>query len=154
MKNSDWPIIQDEFEELNKKIEKSKTLISQIGTPKFYIRLLSDIADLLQETLKDKESIKKMKPVVSKALNQMKLKVKKHNEGYKDAILDYKENPQNYESEGDEDASDEDSDSDSSDDSDDSDDSDESDDSEVCSSDIINILIFCYDSHSSFPSDF
>jgi translation initiation factor 3 subunit C len=127
MKTGDWPIVQDEFEELNKKIEKAKILINQHGIPKCYIKVLSDVADNLAEALKDKEGMKKLKPAVVKALNQMKLKVRKHNEKFKDQIADFKENPQNYESEAEEEDADEDEDE-SEDESDDSDDSDEDDD--------------------------
>lgn len=137
MKTSDWPMIQDEFEDLNKKIEKSKILIIQSGTPKFYIKALADVADHLQETLKDKEAIKKMKPAVSKAVNQMKLKVRKHNDKYKDEIALYKENPQSYESdeEEDEDESENDEDSDEDEDEEDSDDDESESDSDEESDD-------------------
>eukprot|EP01035_Chromulina_nebulosa_P020205 gene20205-26227_t len=117
MKTTDWSLIQDEFEELNKKIEKSKILILQHGIPKFYIKIISEVADAVQEIIKDKEAFKKLKPIVQKSVNQMKLKVRKHNEKYKTEIEDYKSNPTNYastEEEESEESEDEDSDSDDS----------------------------------------
>lgn len=95
-KNSDWPMIQDEFANVNKMVEKSKMLIIQSGLPLFYVKMLAEVEDHVQLALKDKETIKKMKPVVSRALNQMKLQVRKHNETYKDEIADCRANPEKY----------------------------------------------------------
>ena len=62
-----------------------------------------------------------MKPVVARALNQMKLKVRKHNEKYKVEIADFREHPEKFEEKDDnvddddnEDDDDEDSDEDES----------------------------------------
>lgn len=129
-KNSDWPLIQDEFASVNKLVEKSKMLILQSGIPPFYIKMLSEIEDHVQLALKDKEGIKKMKPVVSRALNQMKLQVRKHNEAYKAEIADCKANPEKYEEAEDDDSS---SDSDSSSGSSDGSDSDSDSDSDAFS---------------------
>lgn len=95
-KNNDWPLIQDEFANVNKLIDKSKMLIIQNGLPKFYIKMLMEVEDHVQTALKDKESIKKMKPVVERALNLMKLQVRKHNLNYKDEIADCRTNPDKY----------------------------------------------------------
>eukprot|EP01038_Epipyxis_sp_PR26KG_P009697 gene9697-13053_t len=94
-KNNDWPQIQDEFESVNKMIDKSKMVIIQQGLPNFYIKMLAEVEDHVQLALKDKEGVKKMKPVVARALNQMKLKVRKHNEKYKVEIADFREHPEN-----------------------------------------------------------
>jgi hypothetical protein len=96
-KTSDWPVIQDEFAKMNKLVEKSRVLTFQSGVPNFYIRVLGELEDHIAAVLKDKESIKKMKPIVSKALNQMKLQVKKHNETYREKIADFRQNPEKYE---------------------------------------------------------
>ena len=98
-KNSDWPLIQDEFAAVNKMVEKSKMIIIQSGLPKFYVKMLVEVEDHVQLALKDKEAIKKMKPVVSRALNQMKLQVRKHNETYKAEVADCRANPDKYQEE-------------------------------------------------------
>jgi hypothetical protein len=72
-------------------------LILQHGLPKFYIKMLAGIEDLVKEVLKDSDAKKKMKPAVVRALQQMKLKVKKHNEKFKTAIEDFRSNPEKYE---------------------------------------------------------
>jgi translation initiation factor 3 subunit C len=102
MKTDDWPKIQDEFNELNSKIDKSKRLIADHGLPKFYVKVLAEVADFVTETLKDKEAIKRMKPVVTKALNQMRSQVKKHNENYTKEITHYRENVALYASDDEE----------------------------------------------------
>lgn len=116
-KNSDWPLIQDEFNSANKLIEKNKMLVIKNGIPPFYIKMLAELEEHVSAALKDKEAQKKMKPVVSRALNQMKLQVRKHNENYKDEIADFKQNPEKYEDQQDS-SSDEESEEDQSDDSD------------------------------------
>eukprot|EP01034_Spumella_vulgaris_P021628 gene21628-27667_t len=80
--------------------------------------MLAELEDHVQLALKDKETIKKMKAVVSRALNQMKLQVRKHNETYKTEIADFRANPEKYaeadeESDSDESSSDNSSDEDS-----------------------------------------
>jgi ElaB/YqjD/DUF883 family membrane-anchored ribosome-binding protein len=77
-------------------LEKSKILILQHGLPLEYIKMLAELEDHLQTTLKDKEAIKRLKPAAAKSLNQMKLQVKKHNENYKAEIKDFRENPEKY----------------------------------------------------------
>ena len=95
MKNNDWANIQSKFEELNKKVEKQQNLIQKEGgVPKFYIRLLVDLEDLLMATLKDKEGQKKMSRANGRSLNRMKLSLRKHNANYEAKIKEYRENPQ------------------------------------------------------------
>lgn len=116
-KTNDWGKILDEFEAVNKMIDKSKMLIAKNGIPKFYIKMLAEVEDFLNMTLENREAIKSMKPVAKRALDRMKLTVKKHNKGYDAEIADFRANPTKYESEEEED-SDDDSDDDDSDDSD------------------------------------
>jgi len=102
MRINDWGGIQTGFEDLNKLMEKSKTLIEREGMPQFYIRLLAQLEDLLAVALKDKEAIKKMNSSNSRSLNRMKLVLKKHNKNHEAALAKYRENP--VESEGEESA--------------------------------------------------
>lgn len=108
MKINDWSIISDEFDNVNKIVEKSKMLILKNGIPKFYIRMLAELEDFLTLTLKDKEGIKKLKPMVNKSLNRMKNTVRKHNRTYEKDIENFRAHPENYvDSEKEEDSSDE-----------------------------------------------
>ena len=128
-KTNDWSVIQDEFDEVNRLVEKSKMLISQNGIPKFYIKMIAEVEEHLWATMKDKDLMKNMKPVIGRAVNRMKLTIKKHNKNYEEQIADYRANPEKYEeevvtkdddssSEEDSDEEDEDDDSDSESDSD------------------------------------
>lgn len=119
-KNNDWSLIQDEFANVNKMVEKSKMLIIQSGLPNFYVKMLVEVEDHVQAALKDKEAMKKMKPVVTRALNQMKLQVRKHNENYKEQIADCRANPDKYQEIEEESSSEEDEESSSESDSSDS----------------------------------
>ncbi len=96
-KMNDWSAIQDEFEAVNKMIEKSKMLIAKNGIPKFYIKMLADVEDHVNNSLKDKETYGKMKPLMKKALDRMKLTVKKHNKLYEEQINDFRQHPEKYE---------------------------------------------------------
>jgi translation initiation factor 3 subunit C len=131
-KNNDWSAVQDEFEEVNKLVDKSKVVIMNVGMPKFYIKMLAETEDHVMLSSKDKESIKKMKQSSAHALNRMKLSIRKHNKKYETELADYRANPENYadteEEESDDDSSDESSDEESSEESDDSDDDSSSDD--------------------------
>jgi len=93
MKINDWNGIQTNFEDVNKQIEKAKTLLVADGPPPFYIRLLAELEDFLAETLKDKDAQKKMNGPNARSLNRMKLLVRKHNKSYEEAIAAYRENP-------------------------------------------------------------
>lgn len=95
-KTNDWSLIQDEFDRVNKMIEKSKMLILKNGLPGFYIRMLAELEDYLGETLQDKEGVKRMKPTVKKALDRMKLSLKKHNKGFEKEIADFRAQPDKY----------------------------------------------------------
>lgn len=95
-KNKDWSAIQDEFDEVNRMIDRSKILIMKMGLPNFYVKMLADIEDLLTVTLKDKEGLKKMKQASAHAINRMKLTVRKHNKKYETEIANYREHPENY----------------------------------------------------------
>lgn len=131
-KTNDWSVIQDEFDEVNKMIEKAKVIIAKNGIPKFYIKMLADVEDNLWATLKDKDFMANAKPATTKAINRMKLTVKKHNKNYEEQIADYRANPEKYEEEEEEEESsdDEDSSDEGSSDDDSDSDSDSSDSSE------------------------
>jgi translation initiation factor 3 subunit C len=124
-KTGDWVVIQDEFDEVNRLVEKSKMLITKNGLPKFYIKMLTEIEDHLWVTLKDKDLMRSVKPVIGRAINRMKLTIKKHNKNYEEQILDCRAHPEKYEedvvvkpedSSDDEDSDEDDSSSDESDD--------------------------------------
>ena len=93
MKISDWGTIHDEFDEVNNQIKKAKMLILQHGYPTFYIKMLAEVEDFVNVTLKDKEAQAKMKPGILRILNRMKIRVRQHNKSYEDEIAKYRENP-------------------------------------------------------------
>jgi translation initiation factor 3 subunit C len=95
-RNTDWPLIQDEFAAVNKMIEKSKMLIITNGFPLFYIKMVAELEDHVQLAVKNKVAVAALKPAVSRALKQMKLQIKKHNDNYREQIADFRENPEKY----------------------------------------------------------
>jgi translation initiation factor 3 subunit C len=129
LKNMDWAIVEDEFANTNKKLEKSKNQLVN-GTPKFYVKMLAAVEDSVTEVVKDKPKFKAMKPAIQRIVNRMKLNVKKHNKNFESDIEDFRARPDAYdtEEEADSDSDDDDSDSDSDSDADEAADSDSDDD--------------------------
>ena len=121
-KTNDWSVIQDEFEEVNRMVEKSKMLVMKNGLPKFYVKMLADVEDHLWATLKDKDLMNSVKPAIGRAINRMKLTIKKHNKNYEEQIADYRAHPEKYEDDEEEEDDDDDDDSDDDDSDSDSDD--------------------------------
>lgn len=124
-KNQDWSLLQDEFDAVNKKIDKSKMLIMRDGLPKFYIMMLVEVEDAVNEVMNDKAAFKNLKTAAQHSLKRMKLTVKKHNSGYEAQIAACRASPDDYKSDVEED--DDDSDSDEEDDDEDDDDDDDDD---------------------------
>ena len=172
MRIKDFNKIQSEFEALNKAIAKGKNVINQHGgIPRFYIRLLCDLEDFVKSSLADKASFKKLSASNGRALNRMKLTLRKHNKQYEAVMEEYRKNPTvssseseaedsaSSSSDSDSDSESEDSDSDSDSDSDDDDDddgdsnsssnssSDDDDDDSASGSDSVSLCVCCFASH-------
>jgi translation initiation factor 3 subunit C len=92
MKIRDYYAIQTEFDELMKDMIKAKQYLQQ-GVPKPLVRILVDLEDYNEERLKDKEQFKKLSARQGRALNRMKLTLKKHNKAYKIVMDAYRKNP-------------------------------------------------------------
>ena len=120
MKQRDFKKIQSEFEELSKAMLKAKKVLAA-GVPRQLVRILVDLEDFVKECLEDKVAFKKLTPNQGRALNRMKLTLKKHNKPYQVVMDHYRKNPVT------EDDGDDDEDSDDDDDDDDDDDSSSSD---------------------------
>ena len=93
MKTNDWSLIYDEFIKVNALLEKAKV---KNGVPKFYTKMLGDLNEFVNLSLKDKEAIKKMKKPTAHALNSMKLAIRKQCDKYKTEVEHYKEHPELY----------------------------------------------------------
>jgi hypothetical protein len=122
MKARDYYAIQTEFDELMKSMIKAKAFLRE-GVPKPLVRILVDLEDYNEERLKDKEQFKRLSARQGRALNRMKLTLKKHNKAYKIVIDAYRKNP--IVSDGEDEAEKDESDSDSDDSSSSSSDSDD-----------------------------
>ena len=74
-------------------VDKAKTHIQKEGLPRFYIRTLAELEDCLDVALKDKEAQKKMSKANGRALNRMKLQLRRHNKEFETKIAEYRANP-------------------------------------------------------------
>ncbi|CAO3624813.1 unnamed protein product [Cunninghamella echinulata] len=96
-KNNNWTLISSEFDKLSTSVNKATTGFDKISFPKFYIKLLVELDELVQETAqKDKSAKKKGNAANSKAMNATKLKVKKLSKQYEKLIDEYKKNPEEF----------------------------------------------------------
>ncbi|XP_076120905.1 eukaryotic translation initiation factor 3 subunit C isoform X5 [Alosa pseudoharengus] len=93
MKIKDISKCLEEFEQLCRAFVKSKNIVDKEGVPKFYIRLLADLEDYLNQLWEDKEGKKKMNKNNAKALSTLRQKIRKYNRDYETEIGSYKENP-------------------------------------------------------------
>ncbi|XP_077595240.1 eukaryotic translation initiation factor 3 subunit C [Stigmatopora nigra] len=94
MKIRDMAKCLEEFEQLCRAFLKSKNIVDREGVPPFYIRLLADLEDYLNQLWEDKEGKKKMNKNNAKALSTLRQKIRKYNRDYETEITAYKENPQ------------------------------------------------------------
>uniref|UniRef100_A0A673G9J8 Eukaryotic translation initiation factor 3 subunit C n=1 Tax=Sinocyclocheilus rhinocerous TaxID=307959 RepID=A0A673G9J8_9TELE len=94
MKIRDMSKCLEEFEQLYRAFLKSKTIVDKEGVPQFYIRLLADLEDYLNQLWEDKEGKKKMNKNNAKALSTLRQKIRKYNKDFETEIVSYKENPE------------------------------------------------------------
>jgi len=116
MKIQDNQKLMAEFDILSKVMTKSKKVFANHGgVPRSLVRILVDVEDFVAKSLADKATFKKLKPASGRALNRMKLALKKFSVPYRGIMEEYRKNPvvSDDESSDDDDKSDSDSDSDS-----------------------------------------
>lgn len=92
MKERDYYAIQTEFDELAKAMIKAKQYLAT-GVPRPLVRILVELEDYITERLKDKEQFKSLSARQGRALNRMKLTLKKHNKAFQVVIDAYRQNP-------------------------------------------------------------
>jgi translation initiation factor 3 subunit C len=92
MKARDYYAIQTLFDDLMKAMIKAKQYL-KTGVPRPLVRILVDLENYINERLQDKEQFKVISARQSRAVNRMKLTLKKHNVAYKVVMDAYRENP-------------------------------------------------------------
>ncbi|XP_027488558.1 eukaryotic translation initiation factor 3 subunit C-like [Corapipo altera] len=91
MKIRDVSRCLEEFELLGRAWAKAKGVVDREGTPRFYLRILADLEDYLNELWEDKEGKKKMNKNNAKALSSLRQKLRKYNRDYEGQIAAYRQ---------------------------------------------------------------
>ncbi|XP_053871097.1 eukaryotic translation initiation factor 3 subunit C [Malaclemys terrapin pileata] len=94
MKIRDVTKCLEEFELLGKAYGKAKSIVDKEGVPRFYVRILADLEQYLNELWEDKEGKKKMNKNNAKALSTLRQKIRKYNRDYESQISSYRQNPE------------------------------------------------------------
>ncbi|KAG1180489.1 hypothetical protein G6F70_002222 [Rhizopus microsporus] len=94
-KNNDWSLIATEFDKLTVTISRATTGFNKIPMPKFYIKLMVELEDSLAENLK-KDKGKKKSTGNTKAMNNLRQKLKKLSKQYGEYVTAYRENPEEF----------------------------------------------------------
>ncbi|CEG64530.1 Translation initiation factor 3 subunit c [Rhizopus azygosporus] len=94
-KNNDWNLIATEFDKLTVTISRATTGFNKIPMPKFYVKLMVELEDSLAESLK-KDKGKKKSTSNTKAMNNLRQKLKKLSKQYGEYVTAYRENPEEF----------------------------------------------------------
>jgi len=96
-KIKDFNKMLSSFEELLKAFEKAKPVIAKEEkgiVPRFYIRILVEMEDLINETWEDSAGRKSMSKVNGKSLGALRQKLRKYiRETFEDEVAKFRENP-------------------------------------------------------------
>ncbi|KAI7857076.1 eukaryotic translation initiation factor 3 subunit 8 N-terminus-domain-containing protein [Circinella umbellata] len=95
-KNNDWNLISTEFDKLTASVNKATSGFDAISVPKFYIKTIVEIENMLQEAPKEKGGNKKKGGAAAKGLNNTKQKMRKITKQYEQLIAEYKKDPEAF----------------------------------------------------------
>jgi hypothetical protein len=91
LKISDWVSLQEDFDNLNKALERAAAVIAKEGVPRFYIRSLVELEDAVAAL--GRAEVRTMSQANAKAFTRVKMNLKKNNTKYTDAIAAFRANP-------------------------------------------------------------
>merc|ERR1712045_831004 len=95
-KIKDFTKMETGFVDLTRAYEKAKPVVEKEEngvTPRFYVRILVELDDLINETWEDKDGRKRMSKNNSKSLGAMRQKLRKYIKDFDEDMAKFRENP-------------------------------------------------------------
>ena len=95
-KIKDFTKMESGFLDLMKAYEKAKSVVEKEEngvTPRFFVRILVELEDLINETWQDSDGRKKMSKNNAKSLGAMRQKLRKYIKDFDDDMAKFRENP-------------------------------------------------------------
>lgn len=102
MKDRDYYAIQTEFDTLAKNMIKNKKTLAA-GVPRSLVKILCDLEDYITERQADRAAFRNLSARQGRALNRMKLTLKKHNKPFQVVMDHYRKNPDDDDDDDDDD---------------------------------------------------
>lgn len=93
LKNNEWATVSENYDNLQKQFLKAAAVIKTAGVPPFFFKTLLDIDTKATALGDNKEALAKLSPANQKAVNPLKLKVRKILTLYAKQVETYKKNP-------------------------------------------------------------
>ncbi|KEP62586.1 UNVERIFIED_CONTAM: eukaryotic initiation factor-3, subunit 8, putative [Hammondia hammondi] len=96
MKIADFSELYKDYEALVRCLQKSQQIVEQEGLPSFFVRIIVELEQFLEERHRDKEAFKKLSKAKATAFNTLRAKVRKTNEQWQEKVDACKADPSQF----------------------------------------------------------
>ncbi|CBZ49664.1 eukaryotic translation initiation factor 3 subunit C, related [Neospora caninum Liverpool] len=96
MKIADFSELYKDYEGLVRCLQKSQQIVEHEGLPSFFVRIIVELEQFLEEKHRDKEAFKKLSKAKATAFNTLRAKVRKTNEQWQEKVDACKADPSQF----------------------------------------------------------